>query len=84
MKRIKREWYNYTLRDDGKVVYFGITKQETLKRIMNHIDGNKYFTSYTMDSHPKIFESAKELETERILQYARSHNGKYPKYNKIL
>jgi predicted GIY-YIG superfamily endonuclease len=84
MKKTDREWYNYTLRAEGKVVYFGITKQEAFKRIMNHIDGNKYFTSYTIDQYPKTFESAKALETKRILQHARSHNGKYPKYNKIL
>ena len=94
MKTNKREWYNYILRDNGVVVYFGITKNPPdnekefygvtgYKRVWGHLRNGKIFTSFTIDKCPRTREPAKELETERIRQYARSHNGKYPKYNKI-
>lgn len=84
----KREWYNYVLFDNHEIVYFGITTnppdEEGLHRIMQHINHDKKFTSFDIEPYPHIRESAKEIETQRILDYAQSHNGKYPKYNKIL
>lgn len=82
-----REWYNYVLFDDDEIVYFGITMnppdENGLHRIRQH-STDKKFTSLDVEPYPHTRESAQEIEKQRILDYAQSHNGKYPKYNKIL
>ncbi len=76
----KRDTYNYTMRDRGKIVYHGITDNPD-RRIFEHENSGKRFTSATIDAYPCSRDTALDRERDRIESYERNHRGRKPRYN---
>jgi predicted GIY-YIG superfamily endonuclease len=79
----ERTWTRYILRDNGKIVYVGITRREFPEaRIQQHADEGKHFTSYQFFVPRVTEEGARSWEQEKVETYKDNHEGKGPKYNK--
>jgi hypothetical protein len=79
----KRDTYLYAMRDHYKVVQYGMTKNPDVREFDHRRDG-KRFTNITFDMQPRTRDNAKTEETRRINTYKSTHNGRKPRYNKIL
>jgi predicted GIY-YIG superfamily endonuclease len=77
--RAQRDAYNYTLRNNHKVVYHGVTNDPE-RRINEHTNGGKKFSSYTI-GFPCSREEAFRRERDAIDTY-RDNQGRRPRYNK--
>jgi len=80
-KRVKQNYYNYTLRDGRFVVKYGITKSPD-RRVIEMDNAGLKFTSMTINPVAVSKKTALKRENERIKAYKRSHKGRKPKYNK--
>lgn len=78
----KRDTVNYTLYQGNKIVYHGITN-DLDRRVAEHKDSGKDFSRCDC-SVKRTRESALQHETEDLERYQRNHDGKLPKYNRIL
>ena len=76
----KRDTYRYSLKDDGKIVYYGITNDPERRRD-EHNDEGKRFESMNVTSPVVTRDSAEQWEEERLEAYTRSHHGRTPRYN---
>lgn len=81
-RRAKRDTYTYELKNRGKVVYRGITK-DVERRVMEHARTGKRFTTYCYDTVPTSRKTARKREKEAITTYKRGHRRR-PRYNKAL
>jgi len=75
-----RNHSRYELRDKGKIVYVGITRDPE-RREEEHKDEGKRFGSMNVVGPKVTHAGAEEWEEERLEQYRRSHGGKNPRYN---
>ena len=80
-KRVKQNYYNYTLRDGRFVVKHGITNDPNRRAVEMENKGLK-FKSMVIDPVAVSEETARKREKERVESYQKSHNGRKPKYNK--
>jgi len=78
----KRAHFRYELRDQGKIVYVGIT-DDPERREGEHQNEGKHFTSVNIVGPAVTKNSAELWEEKRLEQYRRSHGGKNPRYNKM-
>lgn len=79
----ERKWSRYILRDEGKIVYFGITSRDFPEyRIQQHRDEGKRFTSHEILTPVVTEEGARKWERDRIKTYCRNNGGRPPRYNK--
>ena len=76
---MKRDTYNYVLKEGNKILYAGITKD--LERRETEHQKDKVFNKMTVIGRASTLESAKKRETEMINRYMKNHGGKLPKYN---
>jgi len=79
-RRVKRDTYNYTLRDGRKTVYHGITIDPD-RRYKEHESSRKRFTMMTWGV-PVSHDRALERERDHIEGY-KNNQGRKPRYNKI-
>lgn len=77
----KRNHYRYNLRDGGKIVYKGITKNQE-QRLEQHKDNGKRFTNMQIVGPRVRKDTAERWEEESLQQYRHNHKGKNPRYNK--
>jgi len=75
---VKKEYTVYTLKNE--IVYIGITN-DFLRRINEHIDSEKEFTSFDFFKELYTLKDAEEKETLEITSYQDTHRGEAPKYN---
>jgi predicted GIY-YIG superfamily endonuclease len=78
-RRIKRDTYNYTLRDGRKVVYYGVTNDPD-RRLRQHVNSGKRFTSMCLGI--KVTKNTAEAREQRRITNYRYKNRKNPRYNK--
>jgi len=81
-KRVKRDHWNYTVRENRTVVKHGITSDPCQRFTQMKKEGLK-FTSMCTDPVAISKETALKRERERINAYQKSHRGRKPRYNKI-
>ena len=75
-----REYYNYDLKEHGKVVYKGQTNNP-YRRELEHARDGKNFTHMVIKGNAKTFQGSLRQQTKEIKSYIQSHGGKRPKYN---
>jgi predicted GIY-YIG superfamily endonuclease len=78
-RRIKRDTYNYALRDGRKVVYYGVTNDPD-RRLRQHVNSGKRFTSMCLGI--KVTKNTAEAREQRRITNYRYKNRKNPRYNK--
>ena len=77
----KQSTANYKLVKDGKVVYYGITKN-LQRRAEEHRDTGKKFDRIEQIGRKKVPSSGKAREEELINRFRSTHGGRRPRYNK--
>ncbi|MGL1937221.1 MAG: GIY-YIG nuclease family protein [Fibrobacterales bacterium] len=77
----KRNHSKYELRDNGKLVYVGITN-DIDRRVEEHRDSGKRFTSASTVGNKTTEGGAKNWEENRLETYRNNHGGKNPRHNK--
>ncbi len=78
----KRTHARYILRDKGRIVKFGITGHSIPeKRIAENRDAGFRFTSWTILERVSL-SSARKWETSSCERHAKSHGGRWPRYNR--
>ena len=75
-----RNHSRYELRDKGKIVYVGITRDPG-RREEEHKGEGKRFGSMKVVGPAVTRDGAEKWEEERLEQYRKSHGGKNPRYN---
>ena len=80
--RCKRDTYLYELRNKGRVVYRGVSKNVE-RRIREHERSGKQFNTIWVSNVPTCRRTALEDEKIGVDTYKRTH-GKRPRYNKML
>lgn len=80
-KSIKRDNFNYNLKDKKKVVYKGKAKVLDDAASRHRADGKK-FTHIQQTGKVKTDTGAKKEEERQLKVYRKNHGGKNPKYNK--
>ena len=76
----RRNTHRYTLRDRGKVVYFGITNDLELREAQ-HRDEGKRFTTIRPEGPRVKRETAEKWEEDRLARFRSTHRGRNPRYN---
>ena len=76
----KRDTHTYELKNRGETVYIGTTKNLE-RRLQQHQNDGKQFTSANKTSPLMTGKGAKEREEQKLSNYRHNH-GKNPKYNK--
>ena len=80
-KKQRRTTQVYELKDNHKIVYFGLS-YNVKRRVQEHVrDGSKIFNSCNTISPSLSRASAESLETRKIRGYQAQHGGRPPKYN---
>lgn len=77
----KRTTYNYTLKNGNQTVYQGITNDPS-RRMAEHVQSGKEFTSMVHTTYPTTRETARAREASGLEHYRATHDGINPKYNK--
>ncbi len=77
---VKKEYTVYTLKNENEIVYIGITN-DFLRRINEHVDSGKEFTSFDFFRELYTLKDAEEKESLEITSYQNNHRGEAPKYN---
>jgi predicted GIY-YIG superfamily endonuclease len=77
---VKKEYTVYNLKNENEIVYIGITS-DFLRRINEHIDSGKEFTSFDFLRGLYTLKDAEEKEALEITSYQNTHSGQAPKYN---
>ena len=80
--RCKRNTYLYELRDKGKCVYRGVSKNPE-RRIREHERSGKNFSTIWISNVPTCRRTALKDEKVGLKTYKRNH-GHMPKYNRKL
>ena len=75
-----REYYNYELKQHGRVVYRGQTNDLDRREKEHKRDGKK-FTHLKKVGRAKTYEGVRKTETKSLKTYRENHKGKNPKYN---
>jgi predicted GIY-YIG superfamily endonuclease len=76
----KKEYTVYKLKNENEIVYIGFTN-DFLRRINEHEDSGKEFTSFDFFRELYTLKDAEEKETLEITSYKNTHRGEAPKYN---
>jgi predicted GIY-YIG superfamily endonuclease len=80
--RCKRDTYLYELRDKGKCVYRGVSKNVD-RRIKEHERSGKRFTTIWVSNVPTCRKTA--LRDEKVgIEIYRRNQGRRPRHNKML
>ncbi|MCJ7570942.1 MAG: GIY-YIG nuclease family protein [Candidatus Thermoplasmatota archaeon] len=77
---VKKEYTVYTLKNENEIVFIGITN-DFLRRINEHADSGKEFTSFDFFRGLYTLEDAEEKEALELMSYQNTHRGEAPKYN---
>ena len=75
-----RKTYRYTLRDKGKIVYYGINN-DLERREAEHRDEGKRFGSMKQEGPRVTHQTAENWEEQRLEGYRSTHRGRNPRYN---
>jgi len=76
-----RNCWLYELKNNNKIVYFGITNDPD-RRVIEHQNSLKHFTHMKIKSVAVSRETAEAREEFVIQGYQYHHGGNPPKYNK--
>ena len=77
----KRNFHRYNLKESGKIVYKGITKNPE-EREEQHEDEGKRFSHMQIVGPTVTKQAAEKWEEESLRQYRYDHGGRNPRYNK--
>lgn len=77
---VKKEYTVYKLKNEDDIVYIGITN-DFLRRINEHVDSGKEFTSFDFFRELYTLKDAEDKESLEITCYQNTHRGEAPKYN---
>lgn len=75
-----RDYYNYELIRDRRIVYIGVTNDPVRRQVEHRAEG-KVFDYLRLVGNRKTYEGARRTEAEALERYRRNHGGFNPIFN---